>query len=199
MSRTPFLYTLAFPRDLHLGPARTIKGESYELLYYNKGNLPAQAIVFGVVRDIVSDSVDGSGAQLLVLEVPRTTESRRYFAAQAKVLDAMLTDDANKTERALLGEQFWSQGPSDVGWDATLFVRLTENTDKSTMNMKSGVVPEPFRFLDRDAPHVFNKCDPVELGALVVCTVHMFVADFKVKNSSALYQRVSSVYISSDI
>jgi hypothetical protein len=60
MSRIPFLYTLTFPQDLYLGPARTMEGDSYELLYLNRFHLPAQAIVFGVVRDIVTDSLEGS-------------------------------------------------------------------------------------------------------------------------------------------
>jgi hypothetical protein len=34
MSRIPFLYTLTFPQDLYLGPARTMEGNSYELLSY---------------------------------------------------------------------------------------------------------------------------------------------------------------------
>jgi uncharacterized membrane protein len=58
------------------------------------------------------------------------------------------------------------------------------------MNVKTGTVPDSFRFLECDAPHVLNKCEPIELGALVVCMVHMFMADFKVQKSSALYQRV---------
>ncbi|KAJ7858198.1 hypothetical protein B0H13DRAFT_1901964 [Mycena leptocephala] len=188
MSLAPLLSELSFPEDLHLGPGRQYDSSAIEHLYvYNNLN-PVQVVVYGVIHDIVCHSTGDHTTTLLILRAPRCFETRQSFKTQAEMLEKISRCPRNKPSRLLLDQQYWSQGPST---DAYVFVRITERTEKIKVNIATEPIPDAYKFLRNDTPHVFRKCDFLEPGALVVCMVYMFMADFKVSASSTVHERVS--------
>ncbi|KAJ6581765.1 hypothetical protein B0H19DRAFT_1331340 [Mycena capillaripes] len=180
-----FVAMLDYPSDFHLGSEFALERGRLQSPYVETGGGLLTVRVVGVVAE-VAELVEN----IVVLVCPghEYPVARSLFAKQFQVLQRVLSRDRELpgSSRTVANVMAWVEGETDRPFDGIVYLRIqiadgvVRNLDASTCV----ALDEISRSLGDEAPILRGFFDVLEPGALVMCNVEPFRADWSLDTNT---------------